>query len=57
MACLCLMAGRNQLFISGGGDFHEFSFDEVIVLIQPWFNFSQMVTDNVQDADRTIMTE
>ena len=47
----------NQLFISGGGNFHEFSFDEVIVLIQPWCNFSQMVTDNVQDADRTIMTE
>jgi len=30
--------GRNQLFISGG-NFHELSFDDVIVLIQPWYNF------------------
>jgi len=37
--------GCNQLFISGGGNFHEISFDEVIVLIQPWYNFSQTVTD------------
>jgi len=28
--------GRNQLFILGGGNFHELSFDDVIVLIQPW---------------------
>jgi len=31
--------GRNQLFISGEGKFHELSFDDVIVLIQPWYNF------------------
>jgi len=31
--------GRNQLFISGGSHFHEISFDDVIVLIQPWYNF------------------
>jgi len=31
--------GRNQLFISGGGNFHELSFDDVIVLIQPRYNF------------------
>jgi len=33
--------GRNQLFISegGGSNFHEISFDDVIVIIQPWSNF------------------
>ena len=33
--------GRNQLFISegGGGNFLEISFDDVIVIIQPWSNF------------------
>jgi len=31
-----LMQGRNHFFISGGGQFHELSFDDVIVLIQPW---------------------
>jgi len=30
--------GRNQLFILGG-NFHDLSFDDVIVLIQPWYNF------------------
>ena len=25
--------------ISGVGNFHEFSFYDVIVLIQPWYNF------------------
>jgi len=30
---------HNQLFISGGGNFHEISLDDVIVLIQPWYNF------------------
>jgi len=30
-----LAQGCNQLFISGGGNFHELSFDDVIVLIQP----------------------
>jgi len=24
--------GRNQIFVSGGGSFHEISFDDVIVL-------------------------
>jgi len=27
--------GRYQLFISGGANFHEIFFDDVIVLIQP----------------------
>ena len=33
--------GHKQLFISGGGNFHEIeiSIDDVIVLIQPWYNF------------------
>jgi len=31
--------GRNQLFISGGGKSHEISFDNIIVVIQPWNNF------------------
>jgi len=35
----CCRQGCNQLFISGGGNFHEISFDDVIVLIQPWYNF------------------
>jgi len=30
---------RNQLYISRGGNFYELSFDDVIVLIQPWYNF------------------
>jgi len=39
--------GPHQFFISvGGGNFHEVSFDDVIVLIQPWYKFSQTVTDN-----------
>jgi len=36
---ICGQQGRNQLFISGGGNFHEILFDDVIVLIQPWYNF------------------
>jgi len=36
---LSSMRGRNQLFISGGGNFHELSFDDVIVLIQLRYNF------------------
>jgi len=31
----CPEQGRNQLFISVGAN----SFDDVIVLIQPWYNF------------------
>jgi len=27
----------NQLFISGGENFHEFSFDDVAMLIQTWY--------------------
>ena len=37
--CHCEISSRqgcNQLFISEGGDFHEISFDDVIVLIEPW---------------------
>jgi len=30
-----------------GGNFHEISFDDVIVLIQPWCNFFANVTDKV----------
>jgi len=30
---------RNQLFVSGGANFYEISFDEVVVLIQPWCKF------------------
>jgi len=30
--------GRNRLFILGGGNFHEISFDDIILLIQPWHN-------------------
>jgi len=30
--------GRDQLFISEG-NFHELPFDDVILLIQPWYNF------------------
>jgi len=37
--CYTSRQGRNQLFISGGGKFLELSFDVVIVLIQPWYNF------------------
>jgi len=37
---------RNQLLISGGGNFHEIAFDDVIVLIQPWCKFSQTATYN-----------
>jgi len=33
--------GRNQLFNPVGGNFYELSFDDdVIMLIQPWWNFS-----------------
>jgi len=35
-----LSQGRNLLFISGGGgNFHEISFDDVIVLNYPRYNF------------------
>jgi len=27
------------LHFVGGGNFHEISFDDVIVLIQPWYNY------------------
>jgi len=35
------------LHFGGGGNFHEISFDDVIVLIRPWYNFSQTVTDKL----------
>jgi len=31
--------GANCSSFRGGGSFHEISFDDVIVLIQPWYNF------------------
>jgi len=43
----CLYQGRNQLFISGRGNFYEISFDDVIVLIQPWYKFFANVKDKV----------
>jgi len=39
----CRTRGRNQLFISGGG---QFSFDDIVVL-KPWDTFSQTVTYNI----------
>ena len=39
-------AGAQPALHFGGGNFHEISFDDVIVLIQPWYNFSQTVTYN-----------
>jgi len=27
------------LHFGGGGNFHEISFDDVILLIKPWYNF------------------
>jgi len=32
-------AGAQPALHFGWGDFHELSFDDVIVLIQPWYNF------------------
>ena len=37
--------GASSSSFRGGGNFHELSFDDVIVLIQLWYNFSQTVTD------------
>jgi len=37
--CQQSLQGRNQLFISGGDNFHELLFDDVIMLLQPWYNF------------------
>jgi len=31
-----LIPGSQPALHFGGGDFHEISFDDVIVLIQPW---------------------
>jgi len=33
------LQGRNQLFISGEGNSQEISFDDVIMLTKPWYNF------------------
>jgi len=38
--------GATSSSFQGGGNFHEISFDDVIVLIQPWHNFLQTVTYN-----------
>jgi len=32
-------AGTQPALHFGGGNFHEISFDDVIVFIQPWYNF------------------
>jgi len=32
-------AGAQPALHFGGGNFHEISFDDVIVPIQPWYNF------------------
>jgi len=34
-----LEAGTQRALHFGGGNFHETSFDDVIVLIQPWYSF------------------
>jgi len=36
---LCSFSGAQPALHFGGGNFHEISFDDVIVLIQPWQNF------------------
>ena len=33
--------------IRGGENFHENSFDNVIVLVQPWYNVFETLTDKV----------
>jgi len=34
-----VQAGAQPALHFGGDNFHEISFDDVIVLIQPWYNF------------------
>jgi len=36
---LWAMPGAQPALHFGGSDFHEISFDDVVVLIQPWYNF------------------
>jgi len=36
---LYYIPGAQPALHFGGGNFHEISFDDVIVLIQPWDNF------------------
>jgi len=36
---LCSVSGEQPALHFGGGNFHEISFGDVIVLIQPWYNF------------------
>jgi len=35
----CSVTGAQPALHFGGGNFREISFDDVIVLIQPWYNF------------------
>jgi len=37
--CICLIAGAQPALHFGEGNFHKISFDDVIVLIQPWYSF------------------
>jgi len=39
IACYCVAGAQPALHIGGGGNFYEISFDDVIVLIQLWYNF------------------
>jgi len=34
-----LQAGAQPALHFGGGNIHEISFDDIIVLVQPWYNF------------------
>jgi len=34
-----MAAGAQPALHFGGSNFHEMSFDDVIVFIQPWYNF------------------
>jgi len=36
---LCSVSGAQPALHFGGGNFHEISFNDAIVLIQPWYNF------------------
>jgi len=34
-----VIRGATSSSFRGGGNFHEISFDDVMVFIQPWYNF------------------
>jgi len=46
-ASLEALAGAQPALYFAEVNFHEILFDDVIKLIQPWYNFSQMVMDTV----------